>query len=139
MTVPDTSTARQRCVGAVVHDDRQRLLLVRRGRDPGRGRWSVPGGRVEPGETDGQALRREVGEETGLRVHVGERVGSVTLPAPGGGAFEVHDYRCRPVGTALRAGDDADDARWCDAADLAALPVVAGLVDALGGWGCLPR
>ncbi len=114
------------------------VLLVRRANEPGRGRWSVPGGRVEVGETDHQAVVREVAEETGLEVEVLRRVGQVQRPAPGGAVFAIHDYTCRVTGGTVRAGDDAAEARWCDAETLASLPVVAGLVDALTGWGCLP-
>lgn len=128
-----------RCVGAVVRDADGRLLLVRRANEPGRGRWSLPGGRVQPGESDEQAVARELAEETGLAVSVGRHVGSVTRPAPGGGVFEIHDYACRCDGARPRAGDDADDARWCDAAAVADLPLVDGLVEALTAWDCLPR
>lgn len=114
------------------------VLLVRRAHEPGRGRWSVPGGRVEAGETDQQAVVREVAEETGLEVEVLRRVGQVRRPAPGGAVFAIYDYTCRVTGGTVRAGGDAADARWCDAETLASLPVVAGLVDALTGWGCLP-
>ncbi|MGH3814505.1 MAG: NUDIX hydrolase [Pseudonocardiaceae bacterium] len=127
-----------RCVGAVVFDGAGRLLLVRRTNEPGRGRWSVPGGRVEAGETDHHAVIREVAEETGLEVEITRRVGGVQRCAPGGAVFDIHDYICRATGGALRAGDDADDARWCDGETLASLPIVDGLVDALTGWGCLP-
>jgi 8-oxo-dGTP diphosphatase len=54
------------CVGALVHDDEGRLLVVRRAQEPGLGQWSVPGGRVEPDEDDRAAVAREVLEETGL-------------------------------------------------------------------------
>jgi len=128
-----------RCVGAVVHDGEHRLLLVRRANDPGRGRWSLPGGRVDPGETDEQAVTREVLEETGITVAVDCHVGSVTRAAPAGAVLDIHDYRCRVVGGALQAGDDATDARWCDAATLATLPLVDELLDVLTEWGCLPR
>ena len=79
---PGSPAAKRRvpCVGALVHDDEGRLLLVRRRNEPGAGRWSVPGGRVEPGETDADAVRREVLEETGLHVTVGLRVGTVERP-----------------------------------------------------------
>lgn len=136
------ASPRIRCVGAVVHDADGRLLLIRRANEPGRGRWSLPGGRVEPGESDEQAVARELAEETGLAVSVGHHVGSVTRAAPGGAVFEIHDYACRTSGATpgtLRPGDDADDARWCDAAALADLPLVDGLIDALTVWDCLPR
>ena len=68
------------CVGAVVHDAAGRLLLVRRGRDPHRGRWSLPGGRVEAGESPEQAIEREVREETGLTVRAGPAGGSRADP-----------------------------------------------------------
>lgn len=129
-----------RCVGAVIHDENGRLLLVRRATEPGRGRWSLPGGRVEPGESDGAALRRELVEEVGLEVQVGELVGSVRRAAPGGGTFEIFDYRCAVAGrTALRPGDDADDARWVCAAEYGTLPLVGGLTETLAAWSVLPR
>lgn len=125
-------------------DPAGRLLLVRRVNEPGRGQWSVPGGRIRPGEDDQQAVIREVAEETGLDVEVTGYLGTVVLPAPGGAVFDVHDYVCRILlpggGTpVLRAGDDADAVRWCDAATMAVLPVVDGLIETLTGWGCLPR
>lgn len=135
--VPDPRSIR--CVGAVVHDAQGRLLLVRRANEPGRGLWSLPGGRVEPGESDEQAVTRELAEETGMTVSVDRHVGTVTRSAPEGSAFDIHDYACRCVAGSLRAGDDADDARWCDAASLATLPLVDGLIDALTAWNCLPR
>ncbi|MFD1047221.1 NUDIX domain-containing protein [Kibdelosporangium lantanae] len=60
-----------RCVGGVIHDTQGRLLLVRRAHEPGKGLWSLPGGRVEPGENDAEALARELFEETGLTVEPG--------------------------------------------------------------------
>lgn len=134
----DSRAQNIRCVGAVVFDDAGRVLLIRRANEPGQGRWSVPGGRVEVGETDHHAVIREVAEETGLEVEITRRVGGVQRCAPGGAVFDIHDYLCRATGGTLRAGDDADDARWCDAETLAILPVVDGLIDALTAWGCLP-
>lgn len=134
----DPAEQRIRCVGAVVFDDAQRLLLVRRAQEPGRGRWSVPGGRVEVGETDHRAVIREVAEETGLAVEIIQLLGNVQRQAPGGAVFDIYDYRCRVTAGTLRPGDDADDARWCDAQTLATLPIVTGLLDALAGWHCLP-
>jgi ADP-ribose pyrophosphatase YjhB (NUDIX family) len=127
------------CAGAVVHDGAGRLLLVRRGREPGRGLWSLPGGRCEPGESAAAAAVREVREETGLEVVAGAVVGRVERPAPGGRVYVIDDVACTVVGGELAAGDDADDARWVDAAELALLPLTEGLLDALTGWRVLPR
>ncbi|MGH3873357.1 MAG: NUDIX hydrolase [Pseudonocardiaceae bacterium] len=127
-----------RCVGALMSDTAGRVLLVRRANEPGRGRWSVPGGRVEAGESDRDAVVREVAEETGLDVEVIRWIGTVHRCAPSGAVFDIHDYLCRATGGTLRAGDDADDARWCDAHALASLPIVDGLIAALTEWDCLP-
>ncbi len=127
------------CVGAIVHDGLGRLLLVRRANPPAAGSWTIPGGRVEPGESDEVAVTREVAEETGLVVEPLHFVGSVERPAPGGGVYLIRDLACRLRAGTLRAGDDASDAGWFSAADLAGLPLVPGLVDALGRWGVLPR
>ncbi|MGQ0846040.1 MAG: NUDIX hydrolase [Sporichthyaceae bacterium] len=126
------------CVGAVVHDDEHRLLVIRRANAPGIGRWSLPGGRVEMGETDPQAVIREVAEETGLRVVVGALVGTVVLPGPSGVSYDVRDYACAVVGGVLRPGDDAVDARWVHRSELLELDVVPELVDTLERWGMLP-
>ena len=135
---------RIRCVGAVVRDAGGRLLVVRRGREPGRGLWSVPGGRVEAGEDDATAAAREVLEETGVVVEVGRLLGTVerAVGAAGrpGDVYEIHDYAARPgPGPAprVRAGDDADDARWVTVDQLRALPTVPGLLEALVDWGQL--
>lgn len=128
------------CVGAVIHDGRGRLLLIRRGQDPGRGLWSLPGGRVEPGETDHQAVVREVAEEAGLCVRPVRLVGQVVLPAPPGPDYRVSDYLCEVLGADYpTAGTDAEDARWVDAADYPRLPVPPGLTDTLRAWDALPR
>ncbi len=127
------------CVGAVVHDDAGRLLLVRRANPPARGLWSVPGGRVEPGEDGERAVVREVAEETGLEVVPERLVGSVVRDAPDGARYVIDDYACRVVGGVLVAGDDASDAGWFSSADLTTLPTSPGLVEALAAWGALPR
>jgi 8-oxo-dGTP diphosphatase len=123
------------CVGAVVRDGRGRLLLVRRGRPPGLGLWSLPGGRVEAGETPEAALAREVREETGLEVTVGALVGRVERAGPGGVVYDIADHVCTVTGGRLAPGDDADDARWATPTELRSLPTTDGLLDALARWG----
>ncbi len=125
------------CVGAVIKDGQGRLLLIKRGHAPGAGLWSLPGGRVEPGETDIQALRREMLEETGLLVEVGALIGTVRRPTGDGGVFDIADYAATVTGGALRAGDDAAEARWVTAGELGALPVTDGLTETLTRWGVL--
>jgi 8-oxo-dGTP diphosphatase len=128
---------RVRCVGGIVRDGEGRLLLVRRGRPPGEGLWSIPGGRVEPGEDDPAAVVRELREETGLDVLVGALAGTVERPGPGGVVYEIHDYTATATGGTLRAGDDASDVRWVPPAEMDGLPMTPGLLDALAGWGVL--
>ncbi len=128
----------ERCVGGIVFDADGRLLLVRRGHAPSAGLWSLPGGRVEPGETDAEAVVRELREETGLTVRPSGLVGSVTR-----GRYEIHDYTCVVEGGRLRPGDDADDARWVNTAELSALRraglLTEGLAEALRAWDVNPR
>ncbi|MGY1821195.1 NUDIX domain-containing protein [Geodermatophilus sp. SYSU D00079] len=127
------------CVGAVVHDARGRLLLIRRGHEPSRGLWSVPGGRVEAGESAEAAVEREVLEEAGLRVRAGAPVGRVQIPGAGV-VYDVVDLACTLLDpdAAPVAGDDADAVAFVTAADLAHLACTPRLVETLGGWGVLP-
>ncbi|WP_347057844.1 NUDIX domain-containing protein [Blastococcus sp. HT6-30] len=127
------------CVGAIVHDPAGRLLLVRRRNAPGRGLWSVPGGRVEPGETVAAAVEREVLEETGLRVRAGAEVGRIRIDG-GAVVYDVVDVACGLVDADVRpvAGDDAADVVFADAATLAGLCCTPRLVETLRGWGVLP-
>lgn len=125
------------CVGAVIRDELGRLLLIKRGHEPGAGLWSLPGGRVEPGETDAEALVREMQEETGLVVRVGRLVGRVQRPAGGGDVLDIRDYAATVTGGTLKPGDDAADARWVEAKDFGILPVTEGLAEILTSWGVL--
>ena len=138
-----SSTGPVVCVGAVVVDD-DRLLLVRRAQPPAAGFWSVPGGRVEPGETLAQAVVRELGEETGLEGVCGSLLGwSEILP----GDTEVQGVDRHLVlldfmvtlleGTEPVAGDDAGDARWVPLADVAEMPLVPGLAEFLHEHGVI--
>jgi 8-oxo-dGTP diphosphatase len=131
-----------RCVGGVVHDTQGRLLLVRRAHDPGKGLWSLPGGRVEPGEDDAEALARELFEETGLTVAPGRLVGTVTRPAASG-VYQIHDYEAQVTGGVLTPGDDASAAVWADLATFTTLErtnlLTDHLVPTLRDWDMLPR
>jgi acetyl-CoA carboxylase carboxyl transferase subunit beta len=116
---------------AVIADPGGRVLLVRRKHDPQRGRWSVPGGRVEPGETLEEAAAREAREETGLQVTVGRELWRVRVPAGEGREYDVHGFAANVVGGRLAPGDDATDARWVAPGELDALVVTVGLRDLL--------
>jgi ADP-ribose pyrophosphatase YjhB (NUDIX family) len=122
----------------VIKDRGNRLLLIKRGHEPGAGLWSLPGGRIEPGETDEEAVVREILEETGLRVECRDLLGTVELPGLGGAVIEVSDYRAVVTGGDLAPGDDAEDARWVGAAELDALPLTSGLAGYLAAWDALP-
>src|SRR5260370_28154593 len=100
------------CVGDVVIDGQGRLLMIKRGHEPGAGLWSIPGGRIEPGETDAAALAREMLEETSLSVQVGRLLGRVRRPGPGGSVIDIKDYAATITAGTLHAGDDAADVRW---------------------------
>jgi 8-oxo-dGTP diphosphatase len=118
------------CVGAVVLDD-DRLLLIRRGHGPAAGHWSLPGGRVEFGETMVEALVREVQEETGLEVVVGDYIGYVEIFADDA-HFVVHDYYATAFDAEfLVAGDDAAEAAWCDLHAVPEMNLSAGLAEFL--------
>jgi 8-oxo-dGTP diphosphatase len=114
-------------VGAVILDG-DRVLLVKRGQQPLKGAWSLPGGGVELGETLEAALAREVLEETGLPVDVGpvvEVLDRVQRDADHRVEFHyvIIDYLCRARAGGLAHGSDAEDARWMPIADLVALGV----------------
>jgi 8-oxo-dGTP diphosphatase len=125
------------CVGAIVKDERGRLLLIKRGHEPGAGLWSLPGGRIEPGETDAEALVREMREETGLTVEAGPLLGSVRRPGLNGTVIDIRDYAATITGGTLRAGDDAADARWVRPEEMSALPLTEGLAEILASWNVL--
>jgi 8-oxo-dGTP diphosphatase len=130
------------CVGAVVKDETGRLLLIKRGHEPGVGLWSIPGGRIEPGESDVAALVREVREETGLDVVAGRLLGVVQRPGLAGAVADIRDYAAVVTGGELVPGDDAADARWLDPAAVARMDaagqLTSGLTEALTSWGVLP-
>jgi 8-oxo-dGTP diphosphatase len=125
------------CVGAVVTDGQGRLLMIKRGREPGAGLWSIPGGRIEPGETDAEALVREMIEETSLTVQVGRLLGQVRRPGLNGAVIDIRDYTAAVIGGTLRPGDDAADARWVAVGEMDSLEITDGLIEALTDWGVL--
>ncbi|MEX5299613.1 NUDIX domain-containing protein [Kocuria sp. CPCC 205292] len=124
----------QAAAAVVVRED-GRLLLVRRGREPQRGRWSVPGGKLEPGETAAQAAVRETFEETGARVRAERELGTVRVPGEPGLVYEVHDVAATYLGGTLRPGDDADAVRWVAPAELPGLETTDGLLEHLVRFG----
>jgi len=129
------------CVGAIIRDGAGRLLMILRGHEPGKGLWSIPGGRIEPGETPEQAVVREVREETGLDVSCGPLLGTAELPGLDGAIVDIRDYLAflrAGVAEAAAAGDDAAALRWVTDAEAAAMDergeVTSGLLTTLRGW-----
>ena len=117
-------------VGAVVlHHDH--VLLVRRANPPEAGRWSFPGGRVEPGERMADAAAREVREETGLDVEISHPLDWIERIGPDH-HFVIVDFAAtvseRQTPT---PGDDAADARWVHLDEISTLALVDGLLDFL--------
>jgi 8-oxo-dGTP diphosphatase len=101
---------------ALIYQDGH-VLLVRRNGEPYKGYWSLPGGKVELGETVLEALRRECREETGLEVAPGRLLGykdAITRDAQGNVRFHyvIFYYEARPVGGTLQAEYEADGLRW---------------------------
>lgn len=96
--------------------------MIRRGVEPSRGKWSIPGGAIELGEEAEQALRREVSEETGLIVEPLEIIGVYDSIVRSHGTIQYHytlvDYLCRYISGDLRGSSDAMEARWVNIEDL---------------------
>lgn len=135
-----TGTVEIAAAGGIVFDSSGRLLLVRRGRPPGVGQWSIPGGKCQPEEPPADACVRELLEETGLRVAPVRWVGRVERPAPGGDTFVIEDFECAVVSApeSAGAGDDAEEVGWFDRETMMQLPLVPGLLKALTLWQVLP-
>lgn len=92
------------------------VLLIRRGREPLKGEWSIPGGMLELGESLTDGVTREVLEETGLKVRPLEVLAVFDRVQKNGDKVRYHyvivDYICRPAGGRLQSGSDVLDARW---------------------------
>lgn len=107
-------------VGGIIVQE-GRVLLVRRGTEPLRGRWSIPGGLIEVGEALREAVVREVLEETGLEIEPVELVELLDRIHRQGERVRYHyviaDYLCRVTGGTLKAASDADEVRWVERAE----------------------
>lgn len=120
-------------VGAVVVKDGA-LLMVRRGTEPNKGLWTIPGGRVEKGEYLNDAVVREVKEETGIDIQVKELLG--ILEVVGDPHYVILDHVAIPIGSAdITPGDDADEVRWVPVEEVANLDCTPRLHETLHEWG----
>ena len=117
--------------GAIFRDDK--VLLVRRARSPGKGFYSLPGGRVEFGESLHTALHREVDEETGLRIEIVGFVGwREVLPTTGGGGhYLIMSFAARWAAKECVLNDEHDDFRWLSPEGLGGLKLTGGLQDVI--------
>jgi mutator protein MutT len=124
------------CVGAVAVDD-GRLLMIRRGHGPAAGYWSIPGGRVESGETMAEALVRELAEETGLEGVCGNLIGWVERIGPQY-HYVILDFAVTVLDDrSPTAGSDAAEAEWVPLADVAERRLVDGLAEFLHDHGVI--
>lgn len=129
-------------VGAIVLEKGE-LLLVRREHEPARGQWSLPGGRVEWGESLREACAREVREETGIEIDIEGLAGIAERIIPDDEGviehhFVIHDFWARPRAKGpLTPGDDAGEARWVNVDELHTIPLTAGLFEFLQDRGAL--
>lgn len=118
------------------------LLLVKRDREPSKGLWSLPGGRLEAGETLREAIVREVREETGVDIDVDGLIGVAEwIARDDDGVLAQHyvilDFTAKPRGRDLRRGDDAADVRWVPVAELPDMHLTSGLLEFLADRGVL--
>jgi len=128
----------QLAVSAAIFRD-GKVLLVRRARSPGEGFYSLPGGRVEFGESLHQALAREVDEETGLRIDIVGLAGwREVLPSAGGsGHYLIMSFAARWRAGEPELNDEHDDFKWLTPDALGDLPVTGGLPEVLQAAGRL--
>jgi 8-oxo-dGTP diphosphatase len=117
-------------VGVILFDEADRVLLIRRGQPPAQGKWSLPGGRVEPGEPLQAACLRELSAETGLTADLGPLC-EVFEYIDERYHYVVLDYVATAPQGQLRPGDDAVDARFFPLSAVAALDTTKGLLPVL--------
>lgn len=117
-------------VGAIVTDTEGRVLLIKRGQAPSQGSWTLPGGKVERGETLAQAVARELFAETGVRAKHGPLV-EVFEYIDEHFHYVILDYRLTDPEGEPRAGEDALDARYFSLEEAAALETTVGLMPIL--------
>jgi 8-oxo-dGTP diphosphatase len=129
---PETPQRPQLAVSAAIFRD-DRVLLVRRARSPGKGFYSLPGGRVEFGESLHTALHREVDEETGLRIEIlGLSGWREVLPgASGGGHYLIMSFAARWVSREPVLNDEHDDFKWLEPDAIGDLKVTGGLQEVI--------
>jgi ADP-ribose pyrophosphatase YjhB (NUDIX family) len=117
----------QLAVSAVIFRD-GKVLLVRRAKSPGNGFWSLPGGRVEFGESLATALAREVDEETGLKIDIVGLAGwREVLPVAGGGHYLIMSFAARWAAGEPRLNEEHDDFKWCEPGRFGDLKLTGGL------------
>lgn len=120
-----------RAVSAAIYHE-GRFLLVRRAREPARGRYAFPGGRVEAGETLVQAVRREVVEETGAQLSHIEHYVDLELASEQDSRrveFILSVHKADFAGGEIAAGDDAEAAAWLSLDEMALLPLAGSVLD----------
>jgi 8-oxo-dGTP diphosphatase len=127
---PDPATRPQLAVSAVIFRD-GKVLLVRRARSPGQGFYSLPGGRVEYGESLHTALMREVDEETGLRIDIIGLAGwREVLPGDtGGGHYVIMSFAARWAAREPVLNDEHDDFKWLAPGAFGDLKLTGGLLE----------
>jgi acetyl-CoA carboxylase carboxyl transferase subunit beta len=119
------------------HDDgasiavlsQNKVLLVRRMRAPSAGMWSLPGGKIEGGESPREAARRELKEETGIEADVEGVLDRVAVAAPGDRTYRLTVFYGRLTGGVLRPGGDAETAEWVHLDEVEARPMTEGTVE----------
>jgi 8-oxo-dGTP diphosphatase len=127
---PQSPTRPQLAVSAVIFRD-GRLLLVRRARSPAKGFYSLPGGRVEFGESLHTALRREVNEETGLQIEIVGLAGwrEVLPESKGGGHYLIMSFAARWIANDVVLNEELDDYKWLSPGEFGDLKLTGGLFE----------